>query len=223
VSKPALKAQNAWWIWSVIVADALTLTVITFPSATEQAASWLASGTRLAGVSIAPVIVLLLTSLVPSDFKAMLVFWRVRDVLPGHRAFSIYAEKDSRVDVEQLRAAVGGQFPASPRDQNTLWYRLFKQVESDPAVMQAHRHFLLFRELAALSLLLSVLAASVLFLLGAGSAAIWGALALFGIQFLATAIAARLHGIRLVCNVLALHGAAAAPPSTKARKPRAPR
>lgn len=208
--KTALKAQNTAWIWTVVVADALTLAAFAFPSALDQAASWLASGSRIAGASIAPVIVLLLTSLLPSDFKAVLVYWRVREVLPGHRAFSVHAAQDPRVDLERLRAAVG-VFPKSPRDQNTLWYRLFKKVEGDPAVAQAHRHFLLFRDLAALSLLLGIAAPIMLYFLGAGLGAIWVALGLFTIQYLATAVAARLHGVGLVRNVLALHGAADAP------------
>lgn len=216
-AKAALKAQNTTWIWAVVVADALSLAAFAFPTSVDQATSLLASGSRIAGASIAPVIVLLLTSLLPSELKAVFVYWRTSDVLPGHRAFTIYAQKDTRIDLQRLRAVVG-EFPESPRDQNTLWYRLFKKVEGDPAVAQAHRHFLLFRDLASLSLLLSVIAVGLLFFLGAGAGAFWLAVALFCAQYLATAIAARLHGVRLVCNVLALHGAADAH-----KAPRAPR
>lgn len=204
-----LKAQNVGWIWTVAVADALTLVAIAFPAALDQAVSWFASGSHLTGASIAPLIVLLLTSLLPSGFKAMLVFWRVGDVLPAHRAFSVHAPGDPRIDLQRLRAAVG-DFPERPRDQNTLWYRLFKKVDADPMVAEAHRYFLLFRDLAALSLLLAVIAPVGLYVLGEG-VGIWLALGLFGIQYLATAIAARHHGVRMVCNVLALHGAADTP------------
>lgn len=204
-TRAALKAQNASWIWAVVVADALALVGFASLAAADQVASWLASGARLAGVSIAPVIVLLLTSILSAELKAALVFWRVRDVLPGHRAFSVYAEKDPRVDITRLRATVGN-FPALARDENSLWYRLFKQVEADAGVAQAHRHFLLFRDLAGLSLLLAIIAPLVLYVLAAGEAGRWLAFALFGMQYLATAVAARFHGVRLVCNVLALHG-----------------
>ena len=209
-AKNTLKAQNLGWIWSVAVADALTLVAIAFPAALDQATSWLASGSRMAGVSIAPVIVLLLTSLLPSELKAALVFWRVRDVLPGHRAFSVHALRDPRIDMQRLRAAVG-EFPDDPRDQNALWYRLFKKVDGEPVVAEAHRHFLLFRDLAALSLLLAVVAPAVLYSLGAAPVAIWLPIGFFGIQYLATTVAARQRGVRLVCNVLALHGAADTP------------
>jgi hypothetical protein len=209
LSKRVLKAQNAFWIWSVGIADALLLVVLAFPSVAGQAMSWLSSGARLGGAAIVPVAVLLLTSLVPSDAKAVLVFWRVKDVLPGHRAFSIFAQRDTRIDVERLRAFVG-QYPETPREQNTLWYRLFKQVESDAGVAQAHRHFLLFRDLAALSFILMIIAPIMLLFVGAAPEAAIFVLWIMVMQYLATAIAARFHGERLVCNVLALHGASSA-------------
>lgn len=213
-----LKAQNVTWIWAVVAADALALAAVAFPSSLDQAASLLA-GSRIAGVAIAPVIVLLLTSLLPSDVKASLVYWRVSEVLPGHRAFSVHAHADPRVDVDGLRAKVG-EFPASPREQNTLWYRLFKEVDGKPEVAQAHRHFLLFRDVAALSLLLLVVAAIALQFLEASSSSVWFAAALLAVQYLATATAARFHGVRLVRNVLALHGAAGA--AAPARPSQAP-
>jgi hypothetical protein len=219
VTAAPLKAQNAAWIWAVVAADALVLAAVAFPSSLDQAASLLV-GSRIAGAAIAPVIVLLLTSLLSSDAKAALVYWRISDVLPGHRAFSVHAHADPRVDVGGLRAKVG-EFPASPREQNTLWYRLLKEVDAEPEVAQAHRHFLLFRDIAALSLLLIVVVAPALYFLGAGGNSVGVAAVLLAVQYLATATAARLHGVRLVRNVLALHAAAGG--AAFARPTRAPR
>ncbi len=215
MTKGALKAQNATWVWGVAVADALALVAFAFPSVVDQAASWLSSGSRLGGAAFVPVAVLLLTSLVPSDAKAVLVFWRIKEVLPGHRAFLTFVHKDSRIDIERLRMVVG-QFPETPRDQNTLWYRLFKQVEGDAGVSQAHRHFLLFRDLAALSFILMIVAPVTLLAVGAATEAAKFALWIMVVQYLATATAARFQGERLVCNVLALKGASGA-----AKKPKA--
>jgi hypothetical protein len=216
-TKP-LKAQNVPWIWAVVVADALAVAAFASPSALDQAATWLTSGAKLAGGAIAPVVVLLLTSLIPADVKATLVYWRVKDVLPGSRAFSRYARRDERIDVDALKVKVGGEFPRSAKDQNTLWYRLFKERDNEPEVSQAHRLFLLFRDLAALSVLLSVVAPVVLLALGAGLTNAATATAVFGVQYLACAIAARFHGVRMVCNVLALHAAARPPASRAGRK-----
>ena len=208
-----LKALNVKSIWAVVVADALILAAAAFPDALGNAASipW----GRLLGAAAAPVVVLLLTSLLPSGAKAALVFWRVRHVLPGHRAFSVYAPTDPRIDLQRLRAAVG-EFPAPPRDQNSLWYRLLKKVDGEPIVAEAHRYFLLLRDLAALSILLAVLAPASLYLMADEPAAPWIALGLFVVQYFAAAVAARWQGTRLVCNVLALHAAADKP---KTRKP----
>lgn len=219
MTRAALKAQNVGGIWAVVVADAVALAAFAYPWTMDQAPPLAALAPRIGGAAIAPVMVLLLTSLLPSDVKATLVFWRVSDALPGHRAFSYYAPKDPRIDLERLRAVVG-DFPKSPRDQNTLWYRLFKSTDGEPAVAQAHRHFLLFRDLASLSLLLGVLAAGALIFVGTAAISAGIAIALFGIQYLATALAARLHGERLVCNVLAhvAAGGAPKPATTRSRR-----
>ncbi len=217
MTKKPLKAQNVPWIWAVVVADALAVIAFAYPAALDQAASLLASGAKLAGASIAPVVVLLLTSLIPSDVKAMLVYWRVKDVLPGSRAFSRYARRDERIDLDALKAKVG-EFPRSGKDQNALWYRLFKERDNEPEVSEAHRLFLLFRDLAALSVLLGLVAPVVLVLLGASLTAVATAAAIFGAQYVACAVAARFHGVRMVCNVLALHAAARTPPSRAVRQ-----
>lgn len=215
-TKKTLKAQNSGWIWAAVAGDALLLVAIAFPSTLAQAMSWLASS-RIAGVSIAPLIVLLLTSLLPSSVKAVLVFWRVRDPLPASRAFSVHALADPRVDLARLRATVG-EFPVVPRDQNSLWYRLFKQVEDTAVVAEAHRHFLLFRDLAALSALMVVIAPMTIFAFGASGFGVGVSFVLFVLQYGATAIAARHHGVRLVTNVLALHGAGDSKPTKPTRR-----
>ena len=201
-SKP-LKVQNLAWLWGVVAADALALLAVAFPTlfgpATVTEYVWL----RPTAAAVAPVVVLLLTSLLPSEAKAVLVFWRLRDTLPGHRAFSIHAMKDPRIDMEALRKNVGA-FPESPRDQNATWYRLYKKIESEVTVAQAHRHYLLFRDLATLSLLLTPLATLTFYFLGVAPVAVGLAAALLVGQYVATAVAARNNGVRLVTNVLAL-------------------
>ncbi len=152
----------------------------------------------------APVVVLLLNPLLPSSFKAVLIFWRLHDVLPGHRAFSKYALVDSRIDLAKLKKNVGA-FPTDPKEQNSKWYGLFKKVESDPSIQQVHRQFLLLRDLAALSLLL-LAAIGLAFAVGAiDSTHASSAALLFLVQYLLSAIGARLQGVGFVTSVLALH------------------
>jgi fatty-acid desaturase len=203
-SDKSLKSKNLKWLWSVVALDAIALVLVAFPglltSETLKDFAWV----RVLVAGIAPVVVLLLTSLLSADGKAVIVFWRVKETLPGHRAFSVYAPRDSRINVDALRKNVG-TFPDDPREQNTLWFKLYKKVESEVTVAQAHRHYLLFRDLAAMSLLLAPLATLALYLSGSASTATWIAFAILCTQYAATALAARNDGIRFVTNVLTLH------------------
>lgn len=199
-----LKSQNLKWLWSVVAIDGLALALITSPEILSPASVRSLAWVRLLAAGVAPVVVLLLTSLLSADVKAVIVFWRVKETLPGHRAFSVYAPSDSRINIDALRKNVGS-FPDDPREQNTLWFKLYKKVESEVTVAQAHRHYLLFRDLAAMSLLLAPIAALVLHLSGAASPAAWIAVALLCTQYAATALAGRNNGIRFVTNVLTLH------------------
>ena len=203
-SAKSLKSLNLAWLWGVVAVDAVTLVFLTFPNlltpATMKDAAWL----RALGAAVAPVLVLLLTSLLSSDAKAVLVFWRLSKTLPGHRAFSVYAPKDARINLDSLRKNVGA-FPESAREQNAMWYKLYKKVDSDVTVIQAQRQYLLFRDLATLSLLLAPISALSLYLAGASAVSSVLAVAFLIVQYVASAIAARHSGVRLVTNVLSLH------------------
>jgi hypothetical protein len=82
---------------------------------------------------------------------------------------------------------------------------LFKKVESDPAVADANKCWLLFRDLVALSLLLAPVAAGALLAIGVDAELSLAAAGLFVAQYAAMAIATRNDAIALVRNVLALH------------------
>lgn len=200
----SLKGQNARLVWAVVAADALALVAFAYPVGIDDGLLSARSALKVLGAGAVSIFVLLLTSLLPSGAKAVLVFWRLRDALPGHRAFSVHAGADPRVNVEALRKNVG-MFPEQSKEQNALWYKLYKRVESDPAVAHANKYYLLFRDLAALSLMLGIIATVVLLAIGATVELALAAGTLFTAQYAATAIAARNEGVALVRNVLALH------------------
>ena len=158
---------------------------------------------RLAVSAVGGVFSLLLLNLLPPSAKAALVFWRVRDVLPGARAFTVIGPRDERVDLGAL-ATTYGDLPTSPAQQNRQWYRIYREREGEPGVRDAHRSYLLYRELASVSVLLLVL-------LIVASAAVIGApfqlTLLFGVLlggvYVLAAVNARHSGERLVANVLA--------------------
>lgn len=140
--------------------------------------------------------------------KARVVFWRWLHPLPGAEAFTTHGPADARVDMAAL-AQGHGPLPTDPAAQNKLWYRLYKTVENEPSVLQAHREYLFARDYAAIALLLvPLLGAAGFVLFDLRSTAIIY-VALLVIQYLLVQRAASGHGVSLVTNVLALKGAGA--------------
>jgi hypothetical protein len=201
-----LKAQNMKWLILMAASDAIVIVGLVAPGLTKAGALAEISAIRLLLGTVIPVAVLLIVNALPHDVKSMLVYWKPRGVLPGCRAFTELGPADPRVDMAALRNNVG-ELPTDPSAQNSTWYRLYKQVAEEPEVADAQRQFLMYRDMASMSLPL-VLAAP-LCLLGSGAAAhvSWIAFALFGVQYILTAISARWAGIRFVCNVLAIQSA----------------
>ncbi len=199
-----LKTQNAPRIWAVVIADAVILLGQLHSDSPFSLTTLGADFPRWVVALGGPVAVSALCSLLSPEMKASLVFWRIRDVLPGHRAFSVYAQSDSRIDTTLLEQAIG-PFPELPKDQNTLWYRLYNQIKSDSRVSDPHRQFLLFRELAAVSAMLAVGAPVALAPMATTKSELWFAFMFFAVQYLVSMVASRHHGVRLVKNVLAIH------------------
>jgi hypothetical protein len=108
-----------------------------------------------------------------------------------------------------------GDFPTIPAEQNRLWFKLFKTVETEPAVVEAHKMYLLYRDMAAISLLLLIAVPAALYLNGAAVFAVVAVAGIFALQYLMAAVAARHKGIRFVTNVLAIHSAVGGAPSEK--------
>lgn len=154
------------------------------------------------GVAFAGVV----NGLLSAEAKARLVFWRWSNPLPGSFAFSRYAQRDARIDAAALRRVVG-EWPPDSRQQNAVWYRLYKSVEHEPAVMGAHRYFLLTRDYTAIAFLTFIVAGSLgLWLLpSAITAAAYVGLLL--VQYLLARQAAANYGVRFVTTVLALKAA----------------
>src|SRR5215469_13702780 len=70
-------------------------------------------------LTMMPVLVLVLSGIFSSGLKANVVFWRLKNALPGHRAFTRLAPKDPRIDMKQLREKLG-DLPRAAKEQNTV-------------------------------------------------------------------------------------------------------
>ncbi|MCQ8223577.1 hypothetical protein NQH47_20315 [Burkholderia pseudomallei] len=215
-----LKAANIKWLVMLAVLDAAVVFLFIAPELVD--ASMLAI-LRASVSPLLPVVVLLLTGPLSHEAKARLVYWRFANPLPGSQAFTKHAKADARIDMKALEKNVGA-LPTEPGEQNAKWYKLYRQVSGDTAVAHAHKLYLMYRDMAAMSLLLVPLVPAALWYAGAPPASRWIAGGLFAVQYVVCAISARHSGTRFVCNVLAVHSttkvkAAPAARSTASKTP----
>jgi len=122
--------------------------------------------------------------------------------LPGSRAFSDLIKTDSRIDVTKLKATLGS-FPHTSERQNALWYSIYKPMENDPAVRQAHRNYLLCRDYAVFAAILIPVFGGLAFAQFPSLTTALGYVGLLFIQLVLVVRAARIHGCRFVTTVLA--------------------
>jgi len=204
----SLKEKNRPLLWVMIAANVLVLHAAIHENAlrVEGFRALLREAMGLLPVGLAGLVAVVLNGLLSADLKARTVwFWR-KHVLPGHRAFTNYAKKDPRVDLANVQKAYGSKLPTDPVEQNRGWYKLYKTVDENPAVLQVHRDFLLLRDCTGLA---------VLFLFFFGGAGLYlipapkVALVYLGIllaQYVLVRQAAATYGVRLVTTVLARVG-----------------
>ena len=203
----SLKDKNQIPLLAVLAGN-LALFYMALNADSVGAAEWaeLARGSLKAlpaGLGLA--LIGIVNALLSADMKARLVFWRWNDPLPGARAFSHYAKRDSRINLDKLKQA-HGPFPRSPREQNAVWYGFYRSVASEPAVTQVHRGYLFARDYTGISLLLIlVLGGLAAYQMPAATAGRY--IAFLIVQFLIVGLAARHLGCRFVTTVLALKGA----------------
>jgi hypothetical protein len=154
------------------------------------------------GVSIAPLLLFLLNGLMSSHQKAVLVFWKLKNPLPGSEAFSKLSKNDTRIDRAKLKN-VYGSLPKSPIEQNKLWYKIYKKNISNTIVSDSHRAFLLARDLTSLCILFVIFLGIPVLIKGQWPIALYYFVYLL-LQYVVIVIGAQNRGKRFVTNVLAI-------------------
>ncbi|MGK3962064.1 hypothetical protein WMF38_54295 [Sorangium sp. So ce118] len=200
----ALKERNRLSIWLIVMANSLVL------YATVQADALRVSGLLDAlkdygttvPVSAAIVASAVLNGLLHPETKARIVYWRWRHALPGHRAFSVYARSDPRVDPAALEHHLGSKLPNDPDEQNRTWYKLYQTVRNRVMIVHVHREFLLLRDYAGLSALFVVFFGAAAIYAMSSRAALLTYLSVLLLQYLLARKSAANAGIRLVADVL---------------------
>ncbi|MBE0344855.1 hypothetical protein [Pseudoalteromonas peptidolytica] len=149
----------------------------------------------------------LLTNLTPHNLKHKLVFTRLSNEMPACRVDEL-CKKDIRVSFEDVCTRWPSVFEDSlcPSERNSRWYKeIYKPVLNEKSVTQAHRDFLLYRD---------VFSALFVMLVVAITWGVWGEIEFVGTintavyyiligSSLLTLIAARNSGNRLVMNAVA--------------------
>lgn len=200
----SLKSLNMKWLVLLAAFDVLCVLLFVAPDLLNQVTLTQIGIGRVLTITVIPIVVLLIVNVLPPNVKSMLVFWKPLGVLPGCEAFTKYGPNDPRIDMASLQENIG-PLPTDPTKQNPIWYRLYREVLQEPAVLEAFKLFLIYRDMAVLSLLLVALVPLSLNAAGVSNSTLASAAGLFVIQYLLTALSARWNGIQLVCNVLAIH------------------
>jgi hypothetical protein len=202
----SLKSLNMKWLVMLAAADVLFVLLFVAPDLLNGVTLTQIGIGRVLTTTVMPVVVLVIVNVLPHDVKSMLVYWKPLGVLPGCEAFTKYGPRDPRIDMAALKKNVGA-LPTDSAEQNSKWYKLYKQVPNEPEVQEAHKLFLMYRDMAVLSLPLVALVPLSLNVAGVSNSTLALAAGLFFVQYLLTALSARWSGIRFVCNVLAIHSA----------------
>ena len=148
-----------------------------------------------------------LSYLIPADLKNSLVFLRWKNALPGHR-FVQLAENDARIDTDSLRARVSNhdELRSDQKAQNSYWYREFyRPLINQSEVLSIHKSYLLYRDVAAVSLIMAVLFTVAKLVLGPKLSAVtfhsgW----IFLVTIAACIVAGSNAGRRLVTTAVAI-------------------
>jgi hypothetical protein len=199
-----LKMKNTPQLWVFLSANILFLCSMFFPAYFTKLANDfdIVFVVKTLGLLIAPLILFLLNGLLSPHQKAILVFWKISNPLPGSEAFSNISKTDTRIDREKLKISYGS-FPKKPSEQNKMWYKIYKKNSSNLIVADSHRAFLLARDLTSLSFL---------FVLFIGLPICWSEkwplsvyyLLILVVQYVLVRLGAKNRGRRFVANVLAI-------------------
>lgn len=202
--EPNLKIKNAPQLWIFLSANILILCGLIFPAYFKTLTTDfdIVFILKVLGASTAPLLLFLLNGLISSHQKAVLVFWKLKNSLPGSEAFSKLSKNDTRIDRAKLKS-VYGSLPKSPIEQNKLWYKIYKKNSSNTIVSDSHRAFLLARDLTSLCVLFVIFLGIPVLIIGQWPISLYYFMGLL-LQYVIVVIGAQNRGRRFVTNVLAI-------------------
>lgn len=148
------------------------------------------------------ILIIVLEGLFKNSLKEFFVFWRFKNRLPGHRAFSHIGPNDPRIDMERVRKLFPHGIPTDPKIQNSEWFQLYSLYQDELQVFYSHKAFLLTRDLTSLTVVFIPLSILGHFLLGSKPQMLVYHLLILVILFIAISLSAKHYGERFVANVI---------------------
>jgi len=148
-----------------------------------------------------PLATIVLNGILSDLAKARLVFWRWNNPLPGCRVFTELMKIDPRINEGVLKNKYG-KLPRTPKEQNALWYRIYKMHSDNLTVCEAHRIYLLTRDMTALSAILTFIFLVGIFVAPISRNIMLSYCIILFVQYLILSASARNYGNRFVLNVL---------------------
>ena len=156
----SLKEQNAWLIRAAMVGHVLTFAWVTAEplkllnmdetSVLNRLEASAAPGTAALGLIM--IASLLLLGMINPNWRDRIIHWRLRDPLPGCRAFSRIGPESSHVDMNQLEKNFG-PLPENGAEQNRLFYKIYRNYREDIGVLDAHGRYLAARDIGTITAL----------------------------------------------------------------------
>ena len=162
-----------------------------------------AAGPSTAACGLIVVASLLLLGLINAGWRDRIIHWHWHDPLPGCRAFTSVGPLSSHVNMATLEAQYG-PLPLAGREQNQLFYRIYREFREDVGVLDAHGHYLAARDIGTITALVMIpLPWLAWWASGNGERAVGYGTVLFLVYVLCV-IAAKNYSCRMVQHVLAL-------------------
>lgn len=154
-------------------------------------------------VGLATIFTLLVGELVPSRLKLLLVYWKWVNPTPSSRAFTDLMQKDFRIDPSSLEEKYG-PLPTDPAEQARKFFSIYKPLDGEISIDDAHKSYLLFRELCAISVVFAIFGTAVAFIWTREFLPPLVFFLISSVMYTVCAIAGQNAGKRFVANVLAV-------------------
>jgi len=156
----SLKEQNAGLIRATMIGHAVAfvfiaaepLSLLSMDGRTLAARLEAAAAPGTAAFGLIVVASLLLLGLINPGWRDRIMHWRWRDPLPGCRAFTSVGPSSSHVNMAVLDAQYG-PLPLAGKEQNQLFYRIYRRFRDDIGVLDAHGRYLAVRDIGTITAL----------------------------------------------------------------------